>query len=172
LGNLVSLFSDLVNVAILFSIRPCGVFSINFKKALPTITASAPTETYFFTSDGVETPKPTPTGIVPFVCFFTSFSASASAFSCFSSSSCFNFSAVSIFFFFVSVIDFSAFFEGQDLGDYGEIYALMGTVLYPSISATTIISYGVAAVVIGGLAALIPAWQASRREPAESLHHV
>jgi putative ABC transport system permease protein len=69
-------------------------------------------------------------------------------------------------------MDFSVFFEGQDLGEYGEIYALMGTVLYPAISATTIISYGMAAVVIGGLAALIPAWQASRKEPAESLHHV
>jgi ABC-type lipoprotein release transport system permease subunit len=69
-------------------------------------------------------------------------------------------------------IDFAVFFEGQDLGDYGELYALMGTVLYPAISATTIISYGLAAVVIGGLAALIPAWQASRKEPAESLHHV
>jgi ABC-type lipoprotein release transport system permease subunit len=69
-------------------------------------------------------------------------------------------------------LDFTALFEGQDLGDYGEIYALMGTVLYPAISTTTIISYGVAAVVIGGLAALIPAWQASRKEPAESLHHV
>ena len=69
-------------------------------------------------------------------------------------------------------IDFTAMYEGQDLGDYGEIYALMGTVLYPAISATTIISYGLAAVVIGGLAALIPAWQASRKEPAVSLHHL
>jgi ABC-type antimicrobial peptide transport system permease subunit len=48
----------------------------------------------------------------------------------------------------------------------------MGTILYPAISATTIISYGLAAVVIGGLAALIPAWQASRKEPAVSLHYV
>jgi ABC-type lipoprotein release transport system permease subunit len=69
-------------------------------------------------------------------------------------------------------IDFSAYFEGQDIGEYGELYALMGTVLYPAISAATIISYGLAAVVIGGLAALIPAWQASRKEPAVSLHHV
>ena len=48
----------------------------------------------------------------------------------------------------------------------------MGTVLYPAISVSTIIIYGMAAVVIGGLAAFIPAWQASRKEPAESLHHV
>jgi len=35
-----------------------------------------------------------------------------------------------------------------------------------------VIFYGVAAVIIAALASLIPAWQASRNEPAESLHHV
>ncbi len=67
-------------------------------------------------------------------------------------------------------IDFSAMVT--DLEDAGEIYAMMGTVLYPAISASAIIAYGFAAVVIGALAALFPAWQASRREPAESLHFV
>jgi ABC-type lipoprotein release transport system permease subunit len=70
-------------------------------------------------------------------------------------------------------IDFSAFYGAEtDLGEFGELYALMGTVLHPAISATTIIIYGFAAVVIGALAALIPAWQASQKEPAESLHYV
>ncbi len=41
----------------------CGVFSINFKYALPTITASAPALMYFFTSLGFEIPKPIPTGV-------------------------------------------------------------------------------------------------------------
>ncbi len=67
-------------------------------------------------------------------------------------------------------IDFSAMVT--DLEDAGEIYAMMGTVLYPAISASTIIIYGFAAVFIGALAALIPAWQASHKEPAESLHFV
>ena len=31
--------------------------------ALPTITASAPTDTYFLTSAALDIPKPTPTGI-------------------------------------------------------------------------------------------------------------
>ncbi len=54
----------------------------------------------------------------------------------------------------------------------GDITALIGNRLYPSIAIVNIISYGVAAVIIAALASLIPAWQASRNEPAESLHHV
>jgi ABC-type lipoprotein release transport system permease subunit len=68
-------------------------------------------------------------------------------------------------------IDFSSIYGG-DLGQAGEIYALMGTVLYPAIATSTIIIYGFAAVVIGALAALIPAWRAAHREPADSLHYV
>ena len=67
-------------------------------------------------------------------------------------------------------IDFSAYVE--DIEAAGEIYALMGTVLYPAISVPAIIAYGLAAVVVAGLASLFPAWQAARREPAESLHFV
>lgn len=69
-------------------------------------------------------------------------------------------------------IDFSAFFAEEDLGQFGELYALMGVQLYPAISAAAIITYGVAAVIIAALAALFPAWQAAQREPAESLHYV
>jgi len=67
-------------------------------------------------------------------------------------------------------IDFSSFVEG--LEDAGEIYALMGSRLYPHISGTIIVLYGLAAVFVGALASLFPAWQASQNEPAESLHHV
>ncbi len=67
-------------------------------------------------------------------------------------------------------IDFSAFVE--DIDEAGEIYALMGTVLYPAISLQLIIAYGFAAVVVAALASFIPAWQASKKEPAESLHYV
>jgi ABC-type lipoprotein release transport system permease subunit len=63
-------------------------------------------------------------------------------------------------------IDFSFF---QNTGD---LTALMGTHLYPSISAIKIVYYGIAVVLIAALASLYPAWQASHKEPAESLHHV
>ena len=56
--------------------------------------------------------------------------------------------------------------------DAGEIYALLGDRLYPAISAATIVQYGLAAVIVAALAALFPARQAAKREPAESLHFV
>lgn len=64
---------------------------------------------------------------------------------------------------------------GIDLGyaqDMGEISALMGDRLYPSIGLNKIVGYGIAVVLIAGLASLIPARQASRNEPSEALHHV
>ena len=54
----------------------------------------------------------------------------------------------------------------------GEITALMGDRIYPSISITDIAGYGLAVLVIAALASLFPAWQASRKEPAEALHHI
>jgi ABC-type lipoprotein release transport system permease subunit len=54
----------------------------------------------------------------------------------------------------------------------GELTALIGNRLYPSIPVTSVVFYGVAVVIIAALASLIPAWQASRKQPAESLHHV
>ena len=47
-------------------------------------------------------------------------------------------------------IDFSSF--TADIEEAGEIYALMGTHLYPAISVTTIAAYGLAAVVVAALA--------------------
>lgn len=63
-------------------------------------------------------------------------------------------------------IDFS-FASGM-----GEITALMGDRIYPTMSVGDAISRGVAVVIIAALASLYPAWQASRREPADALHHV
>jgi len=54
----------------------------------------------------------------------------------------------------------------------GDITALIGNRIYPSIPAINIVFYGVSVVFIAALASLIPAWQASRNEPAESLHHI
>jgi ABC-type lipoprotein release transport system permease subunit len=63
-------------------------------------------------------------------------------------------------------IDFS-FASGM-----GEVTALMGDRLYVSISLVDILRYGIMVAVMAALASLIPAWQASRKEPAETLHHV
>ena len=54
----------------------------------------------------------------------------------------------------------------------GEITALMGDRLYPSITLADAISRGVIVILIAALASLYPAWQAARKEPAEALHHV
>lgn len=67
-------------------------------------------------------------------------------------------------------IDLSSVYN--EVQDAGEIYALMGTTLYPAIETSTIIAYGFSAVVVGALAAFIPARRAAHREPAESLHYV
>ena len=56
--------------------------------------------------------------------------------------------------------------------DSGEFYAMLGDRMVPAIRVTTIVQFGLTAVAIGALAALFPARQAARREPAESLHHV
>lgn len=54
----------------------------------------------------------------------------------------------------------------------GEIVALLGDRLYPSITPADLLGRGVLAIVIAAIASLYPAWQASRKEPAEALHHV
>ncbi|MEZ4658755.1 MAG: hypothetical protein R2911_14385 [Caldilineaceae bacterium] len=54
----------------------------------------------------------------------------------------------------------------------GEITALMGDRLYPAVTFSQIISRGIGVVIIAALAALYPAWQAARQEPADALHHV
>ena len=54
----------------------------------------------------------------------------------------------------------------------GDISALMGDRLYPSTDLGAILTYGLSVVMIAALASIIPAWQASRKQPAESLHYV
>lgn len=58
-------------------------------------------------------------------------------------------------------------FEG-----YGEVTALIGDRLYFEVGLLRLVGRGLTVVLIATLAALYPAWQASRQEPAEALHHV
>ena len=64
---------------------------------------------------------------------------------------------------------------GYDMSSFtsaGEIYALMGDAFYATINPVSIIQLGLLLVVMAVLASLIPAWQASKKEPADSLHHI
>lgn len=64
---------------------------------------------------------------------------------------------------------------GYDLSAYtdlGEVYALMGDAIYASVNPLNILQQGVTVVAMTTLAALIPSWQAARKEPADALHHV
>ncbi|OUC06566.1 hypothetical protein RY27_20220, partial [Litorilinea aerophila] len=54
----------------------------------------------------------------------------------------------------------------------GEIGALMATRIYFSFSLPGILSRGLMVAIIAALAALYPAWQAARQEPARALHHL
>jgi ABC-type lipoprotein release transport system permease subunit len=54
----------------------------------------------------------------------------------------------------------------------GQVTALLGSRLYPVLSADALLRRGITVVIIAALAALYPAWQAAHREPAESLHYV
>jgi putative ABC transport system permease protein len=72
---------------------------------------------------------------------------------------------------FVSVvgqygIDFSA------SAGMGEMMALLGDRLYPQFAFDLLIQRSLTVAVIAVLASLYPAWQASKREPAEALHYV
>ena len=62
--------------------------------------------------------------------------------------------------------------EAQVITSAGEIYALMGDAFYATIDPLSIIQMGLLLVIMAVLASLIPAWQASLREPAEALHHI
>lgn len=54
----------------------------------------------------------------------------------------------------------------------GEIMALLGNRLYPSVTLADLLSRGLLVIFISALASLYPAWQAARNEPAMALHHV
>jgi ABC-type lipoprotein release transport system permease subunit len=54
----------------------------------------------------------------------------------------------------------------------GEVMALLGDRLYPVITPADLLSRGLLVIVIAAIASLYPAWQASRKQPAQALHHV
>jgi ABC-type lipoprotein release transport system permease subunit len=54
----------------------------------------------------------------------------------------------------------------------GEATALLGSRIYPVVTLGDFISRAITVTVIAALASLYPAWQASRKEPAQALHHV
>jgi ABC-type lipoprotein release transport system permease subunit len=56
--------------------------------------------------------------------------------------------------------------------EYSELTALMGDRLYFYVGMGLLLNRGLTVLIIAALAALYPAWQASRREPAEALHYV
>ena len=63
-------------------------------------------------------------------------------------------------------IDFSA------SASMGEMMALLGDKLYPRLSVDLLIQRSLTVAAIAMVASLYPAWQASKREPAEALHYV
>ena len=70
-------------------------------------------------------------------------------------------------------IKLAALYGDNYLEDYGgELVALMGSVLMPRLGLSTVLGWSIGVVLIAALASLFPAWQASRKEPAEALHHV
>jgi ABC-type lipoprotein release transport system permease subunit len=59
-----------------------------------------------------------------------------------------------------------------NLGDFTPMVALLGDRVYFDVGIARVLSRCVTVLAIATLAALYPAWQASRQEPAEALHHV
>ncbi len=54
----------------------------------------------------------------------------------------------------------------------GDVGVLMSGKLVPIVTLPDLVSRAIIVVVIAAIASLYPAWQASRREPAQALHHV
>jgi ABC-type lipoprotein release transport system permease subunit len=69
-------------------------------------------------------------------------------------------------------IDWMALYGGVDIGEYSELIGLMGDRLYLRIGIDVLVGRALTVGVIAALASLYPAWQASKREPAEALHYV
>jgi len=69
-------------------------------------------------------------------------------------------------------IDWMALYGGVDIGEFGELVGLMGDRLYLRIGIGVLVGRALTVGVIAALASLYPAWQASKREPAEALHYV
>jgi putative ABC transport system permease protein len=58
------------------------------------------------------------------------------------------------------------------IAEMGEMMALLGDRLYPTLRIDLLFGRALTVGIIAALASLYPAWQASRREPAEALHYV
>jgi ABC-type lipoprotein release transport system permease subunit len=58
------------------------------------------------------------------------------------------------------------------LSEMGELVALMGERAYPKLAVDLLLGRALTVAIIAALASLYPAWQASKREPAEALHYV
>ena len=69
-------------------------------------------------------------------------------------------------------IDWMALYGGIDVGEFSELIGLMGDRLYLRIGIDVLARRALTVGVIAALASLYPAWQASRREPAEALQYV
>ncbi len=69
-------------------------------------------------------------------------------------------------------IDWVALYGGLDVGEYSGLIGLMGDRLYLRIGIGVLVERALTVGVIAALASLYPAWQASKREPAEALHYV
>jgi ABC-type lipoprotein release transport system permease subunit len=63
-------------------------------------------------------------------------------------------------------LDYTQF---SSLTDY---MALINTRIYPSWGVDKLLGRGLTVAIIAAMFSLIPAWEASRREPAEALHFV
>jgi ABC-type lipoprotein release transport system permease subunit len=63
-------------------------------------------------------------------------------------------------------------FDLASMNEAGQATALMGNKLYPTLDIGMLLNRTVTVIVIAALASLYPAWQASKREPAEALHFV
>ncbi len=69
-------------------------------------------------------------------------------------------------------LDFMALYGGIDVAEFGELIGLMGDRIYFRIGMSVLLGRALTVAIIAALASLYPAWQASRREPAEALHYV
>lgn len=56
--------------------------------------------------------------------------------------------------------------------EYSEMAALLGGRIYFHVGTDLLLARGLTVAIIAALASIYPAWQASRREPAEALHYV
>jgi ABC-type lipoprotein release transport system permease subunit len=56
--------------------------------------------------------------------------------------------------------------------EYSEMAALLGGRIYFYVGTDLVLARGLTVAIIAALASIVPAWQASRREPAEALHYV